>query len=703
MIRFLSVTLLALVHGSAFEVTPVQKVVALLQGMLEKGKKEKYQEQEAYAKFNEFCKGVITEKDLAISDEMANIEHFTADIRKERATAQVMKHDIRRMDKAIAVLKGDIQAATNVRAVEKADYDALYQDYSESVDALMNAIETLKKQAPHTKSAKSAMVQISAVADLNLIPKSAKKALDMFVQQGEEAAINLALGAPEANAYEFHSAKIVEMLRGLLDKFIDERRTIDKQEANSQEAYEQLVESLKYQIETLTERRGGKAVGMTKELELKAENKEERIEEINLKAEDTEYRKDFKATCIVKTKAFRARQHLRANEITALEKAITIIKSGAISGNADKHLPALLQKSKKGSALYALRSSSSNWNRVATYLQEQAAKLNSRILAVIAVHAAKDPFIKVKKMLKDLLVHLLEQANEEAQHKGWCDTEIAGSAHTRAQKTRAVEVLQAEIDEIKASIAKLSENIRGVTVELADIDEAIATQTRLRMEEKAKNAETIKDSKEAQVAVDQALTVLRDFYDDDGSDGGDDFAFVQKNSSSSPKNSSSYPKNSSSYVQPKNSSSYVQKNSVPDTPDSAYTKMADESIGVLGMLEVIQGDFARLESSTRAAEASAQEEYDKFMADSKRDKAVKKADIEHKTNQKQDKEGALAVKHVDMEGTEQELNAAFAYFDKLKPSCVDAGVDYDDRVLRRNEEIESLRGALRILSGEEIP
>jgi len=32
-----------------------------------------------------------------------------------------------------------------------------------------------------------------------------------------------------------------------------------------------------------------------------------------------------------------------------------------------------------------------------------------------------------------------------------------------------------------------------------------------------------------------------------------------------------------------------------------------------------------------------------------------------------------------------------AYFDKLKPSCVDSGVSFEDRVARRKEELRPLR------------
>merc|ERR1719198_1899848 len=119
--------------------------------------------------------------------------------------------------------------------------------------------------------------------------------------------------------------------------------------------------------------------------------------------------------------------------------------------------------------------------------------------------------------------------------------------------------------------------------------------------------------------------------------------------------------------------------------------MQAENGGVVGMLEVIQSDFARLETETEAAEETAQKQYDEFMTTSKVDKAAKTKDIEHKTAKKQDQTQALTVKSEDLEGTQKELDAALAYFDKLKPSCVDAGVSYEDRVTRRKEEIQSLQ------------
>merc|ERR1711933_231827 len=87
---------------------------------------------------------------------------------------------------------------------------------------------------------------------------------------------------------------------------------------------------------------------------------------------------------------------------------------------------------------------------------------------------------------------------------------------TRKEKTEAVEMLHAEIDELETSIAKLTEDIGELTKAVAALDAAMAEATKLRQEEKAKNMQTIKDSQEAQTAVAQALTVLKEFYEKAG-------------------------------------------------------------------------------------------------------------------------------------------------------------------------------------------
>merc|ERR1719379_666641 len=187
-------------------------------------------------------------------------------------------------------------------------------------------------------------------------------------------------------------------------------------------------------------------------------------------------------------------------------------------------------------------------------------------------------------MIKDMIVKLMEEANEEAEHKGFCDTELSTNEQTRKQKTEGVEALTAEVDELTASVARLTDEITELTAAVGALDAAIAKATGIREAEKAKNTQTIADAQAAQVAVEQALGVLKDFYEK----AGEATSFAQQE---------------------------------PEIFDEPYKGMGSENGGVVGMIEVIQPDFARLESDTTAAEAEAQKQYDEFMSDSSVDKA----------------------------------------------------------------------------------
>jgi len=652
--------LLALVaKASATEVTPVQKVIQLLGGMLEKGKLEKHNEQVQFAAYKQFCDDTTTEKKRAVEEAAQQIDMLKADISKATADAAQLGKEIAGLDADVSVWNGDQKAATSVRKIEKSDYDAMHKDYSESVDALGRAIAVLKKQA-HDRKQAGALVQVAALKNLELIPADAKKIINAFLSTEEDS---LDEAAPEANGYEFQSHGVVEMLEKLNDKFIDERSTLEKEEMNAKHAFDMLMQDLGAQIAQAKTDRGEKAESKAKTMQAKADATGDLNDTTTSKAADSKYLSDLMATCGTKAGDFESRQQLRAEEIQAVEKAIEILSSGAVSGNADKHLPALMQRSAfaqlRGEALSPAQ------QKTALYLQEQAKALNSRVLSALAVRVTEDPFGKVKKMIKDLIVRLMEEANEEAEHKGWCDTELSTNEQTRKEKTESVEMLHAEIDELKASVAQLGEDISELSKAVAELDQTMASATKMRQEEKAENTETIKDASDAQTAVAQALVVLKEFY----AKAAESTAFVQQ---------------------------------APDVFDSPYKGMGAESGGVVGMLEVIESDFARLEAETSSSEATSQKTYDELMTDSKVDKAQKSTDSEHKSAKKQDQEQALTVKSGDLEGTQKELDAAMAYYDKLKPSCVDSGVSFEDRVGRRKEEIESLQEALKILNGEDI-
>merc|ERR1719476_332006 len=105
--------------------------------------------------------------------------------------------------------------------------------------------------------------------------------------------------------------------------------------------------------------------------------------------------------------------------------------------------------------------------------------MNSSLLSALARRASKDPFEKVKSMIKDLIVRLVAEATDEAEHKGWCDTELATNEQTRKEMTYAVNSLTAEIDQLEATISTLTQEIATLNQQVADLSTAMTDATKL--------------------------------------------------------------------------------------------------------------------------------------------------------------------------------------------------------------------------------
>merc|ERR1719188_1970264 len=346
----LSASFVAYARASQAEVTPVQKVIQLLDGMLAKGKSEKHDEQVQFAAYKQFCDDTSVEKKRAISEAEEAIEVQKADIKK----------------------------------------------YTADAATLTKEIAVLKKQAYDRKQ--TSLAQVSALTDMSLIPKEAKAAIESFLAQDPQD--SLAVAAPEAYGYEFQSHGVIEMLEKLLDKFVTERTELEKKEMNSKQAFEMLIQDLTAQIEQATADRESKSATKAKKLQSKADAEGDLTETTTTMEADTKYLNDLTALCEQKASDFESRQQLRAEEIEAIAKAIEILSSGAVTGNAAKYLPTLLQISSTALAQLKSNTHGGDQARATAYLREQAQRLNSRLLLALAVCTSKYSFVKVKKMLK---------------------------------------------------------------------------------------------------------------------------------------------------------------------------------------------------------------------------------------------------------------------------------------------------------------
>merc|ERR1719191_674231 len=189
------------------------------------------------------------------------------------------------------------------------------------------------------------------------------------------------------------------------------------------------------------------------------------------------------------------------------------------------------------------------------------------------------------------------EAAAESAHKAWCDEELKQNKLTRDEKTQEVSMLTAKVDEINAAIDKLTADIASNEEAIAELDKTMKEATEVRQKEKAKNEETIADAKAALEAVAMALKVLKEFY----AKAAGETELLQH-------------RQSPEYDQPESFS------------NEAYTGMQGAKGGIIGMLEVIQSDFARLESDTSTDEALAAKEYETLMDESATDREAKRVE-----------------------------------------------------------------------------
>jgi len=648
--------------ATAEQVTPVQKVLQMLDDMLVKGKSEKENEATAFAAYETFVKDTSWDKSTAISTGNDKIDQLNADIQKASADVMQLSKDIAGLDSDVATWTQDHTDATRVRDTEHADFQATHADYTDAIGAVDRALKTLNA-SPGT-ALLQARESLSKMTELTLVPVHARKAIMAFLQSGPNNALlqdaeALMNNQPQASVknYEGSSSGVIQMVEGLGAKFDDERSELEKKEANNRHAYDMLSQDLTSQIANGKDERESKTARKAGREQDHAAAEGDLADTTATLKEDEKFLADLTAESEQKTSDFGQRQETRAGEIEALGKAIEIMSSDSIGGGS-QHLPSLVQK-KVSLAQLRVNNNSPLQGSVANFLRSHAERSHSRILSFVATKVRDDPFGKVTKMIRDMITKLTEEANEEAEHKGFCDAEMSTNKATRDAKTEESDTLKAEIDQLTADIAKLAQDIADLSDAIASLDGAVSEASSLRAAEKTKNTATIADAKAATAATTRALAVLKAFY----AKAAEATALTQ-----------------------------VHANT-PYTGSSA-------SGGVVSMLEVIQSDFERLDSETASSEAQAASSHAQFTADSAEDREQKSTDLKHKENTKTQKESSLASASKNLGQVREELNAAYDYYEKLKPSCVDAGVSYAERVAWREEEIESLKEALKMLSGE---
>merc|ERR1719162_2346416 len=257
--------------------------------------------------------------------------------------------------------------------------------------------------------------------------------------------------------------------------------------------------------------------------------------------------------------------------------------------------------------------------------------------------------------------------------KSFCDIEMKKAIGTRDEQSIEIEKETATIAAKGAEKKELEDEIRELAKELAELRKALKEANELRATEKAANEKTLSMAQEGHEAVEMALQILNEFYNN---------AFLQ-----------------TSYVPP---SSDRDGNTVGDLApktsfDGDYKGNQGASKGIVGMLEVIITDFERTVDTVGDEEEHDQGEFEDFEKDS--NDSIEAKEDEKTTNEEDVAacEEAITEAKDNLKDANDLRDAANKELSKLKPMCVEGEETYAQKREAREQEIEALKDALHLL------
>lgn len=606
----------------------------------------------AFAAFNTWCDNTSAEKTADIKASADAITQFQAQIEQAQAQAAEAQDAIDEAVSTIEATKEDLAAMKKVRLAEKEAFITEKTDLQDSIYASEKAIEALSA-VPEKVEAVSSFIQTHKNKMGASSRWSAIQSLLETVQKAEN---------PFTSATERKSNVVIDMLEKLKGEFSEELQTKTKDESDKQHSYDMAVQEGNQTIDANTkiekEQQDVKAESEATEGSAK---KDLDTEEQSM-ADDKKYLSEITADCALKKKDFGARQKSRADELTAIAEAVSILNSPEVQKGAG-HLD-----SAHSVSFLQIRSGNSDvqqaaQEKVIAFLRSRGSAIHSSTLVQLAEVAGADPFAKIRKMIQELITRLEEEAKAELTKKGKCDKDMAENKAKIEEFSSLVEKLSAEVETLTSEVAENKATKKRLTAELAELRQNVATAKKNRLAEKTENEKVISESKAALDALDQAMGVLQNYYSKVKG------AFVQT------------------------------KVSQPEFEAGEYKGMGGG--GVLGLLEVVKSQTDQLIRETTQSEGDAASEHDKFMTESSSSESKKTTLLRSTEQTLAQKKEDLSDKKDALDGDEG-AKAQLAAYQKEKaevidPQCTVQGVSFEERNKKRQEEIQSLSEALEIL------
>jgi len=685
-----STWLLVLVSGAAAAtVNPVEKVIELITGLKNEVEKEGASEAKTYNEFACFCRRTTRKKSRSVNKLHDKIDVTSTDIGEKTQTKKDDSNELAKRKGNQEKLSKDLDDHNAQCAKEKATYETENADLNKAVSSLKSAVKAMKKTGG------------ASAASLIAVERSVLSVKSSALTRKTIAALHKV--DPDDPEYEYHSNDIVTLCESLLVDFKGQRHDLNTEWQKTDKACKETRQSTRGEM--ASNKRAMKALNrkITKTLKNIAADREALVQaDADLK-DDQLYLKDLTARCEERANDYDQRSQQRGAELEALTTALGVLTKDVKGADAQVNQRALLlQKAsqpvkdskvqiveekvlsflqstleKQQGTHFLARASDdlsleARKNRALSSLREEGRRIGSLALSALAGRAGANPFKKIKGLIQSLIERLLAESEAEASKKGFCDTEIAKAEHDRDARFEQSNDLNRELKGLEAKEDELNQEIKELTEDIKDTKEDLKKATTDRNKEKDDNTQAIKVANEGMEAVSSALATLNDFY----SSAAKAAAFLQ--------------------------ASPVDGDTQGAGFAGSYKGKQGGMKAVFALLETIQSDFDRTIRTTEEEEAKAHRAFVEFSQTSLSTISGKETKLELDTQDLKSTETSLKENMNQLQATMDLLDKALQELEELKPTCIDTGMSYKDRVQKRKDEMAALKKALCILDTEKV-
>jgi len=646
---------------------PLSKVLDLMAELTAKIEGEAEAEAKAYTEYFDWCDDMAKNSGFEIKTAESQKEKLEAKIGELTSSITVSTSKIDELVAAIAADDSELKDATAVREKEAADFAKNEAELMDCIDTLERAISIISKEmaknpaalAQIDTSSTARLVQtLGAVIDAAGFASVDKQKLVALVQS--QNSDDQEPGAPEAAVYKSHSSGIVDVLEDMKDKAEGSLSDLRKEETNSNHNFKMLKQSLEDQMAADSKDMEDEKAAKAEAAEGKATAEGDLEKTVKLLKNTKDDLATASSTCMQVAADHQATVTARNEELKAIAMAKTFLEdttSGATSQTYSMLQVARLQSRADLAGLEVVQLVKQLARK---HHSSALAQLASRMTAAIRFGASggEDPFAKVKGLIESMIAKLEAEAKAEATEKAYCDEEMAKTEAKRGELMDDVSKLSAKIDQATSKSATLSADIKQLEAELAELMKSQAEMDKIRQEENDAFVQAKADLTAGLTGVRQALTALRDYY-------ASDAALLQQ----------------------------------PAMP-ALHTKSTGAGTSIIGILEVVESDFATGLAKEETQEDASKALYDDITQENKVTKTMKDQDLKYKTAEVKSLAKAIADLSSDKETLSTELAAVNEYYSKLKDRCIAKPETYEERKARREAEINGLKEALQVLESE---